>query len=178
MAVVTMVAYDFAPKNWAYCNGQILPIVQNQALFSLLGTTFGGNGVNTFGLPNMQSRIATGTGQGVGLSNYTLGEISGTENVTLNINQIPAHAHNGNVNVTPRGGTSADDRNTAGNYPGMVPNANGYATPATTGTNMAGMKIVSTTIGTAGASQPFEILTPYLVLNYVICMYGIFPSRN
>lgn len=176
MAVVTMVAYDFAPKNWAYCNGQILPIAQNQALFSLLGTTYGGNGVNTFALPNMQGRIPVGPGQGPGLSNYTLGEVTGTESVALTINNMPSHVHNGNINVVPKGSNSADDRNTSGNYPGMV--ANGYAATPTANTFMQGPNVVSTTIGTAGGSYPFEILSPYLVLNYVICMYGIFPSRN
>lgn len=174
MAVVTMVAYDFAPKNWAYCNGQLLPIAQNQALFSLLGTTYGGNGVNTFALPNMQSRVPVGTGQG--LSNYTLGEVTGTESVMLTIPNIPAHVHNGNINITPRGGNSADELASVGNYPGQI--ANGYSATATSGVTMQGPTIISTTIGTAGGSQPFEILTPYTVLNYVICMYGIFPSRN
>lgn len=176
MAVVTMVAYDFAPKNWAYCNGQILPIAQNQALFSLLGTTFGGNGVNTFALPNMQSRVPVGTGQGGGLSNYTLGEVIGSETTTLNINNLPPHVHNGNVNVTPRGSNSADDRGPNSNVPSQI--TNGYASTPTANTFMQGPNVTSTTIGTAGASQPFEILTPYLALNYVICMYGIFPSRN
>lgn len=176
MAVVTMVAYDFAPKNWAYCNGQILPIAQNQALFSLLGTTYGGNGINTFALPNLQSRTPVGVGQGGGLSNYTLGELIGAETATLSINNMPAHAHNGNITVTPRAGYSQDDRSPSTNFPGQV--TNGYATPATANTFMQGPNVVSATIGTAGSNQPFEILTPYLVLNYVICMYGIFPSRN
>lgn len=176
MAVVTMVAYDFAPKNWAYCNGQILPIAQNQALFSLLGTTYGGNGVNTFALPNMQSRVAVGVGQGPGLSNYTLGEMTGSETVTMSINNMPAHVHNGNITVTPRGTNSADELAPASNAPGQI--ANGYANTPTANTFMQGPNVISTTIGTAGSSQPFEILSPYLVLNYVICMYGIFPSRN
>jgi len=171
-----MVAYDFSPKSWAYCNGQILPIAQNQALFSLLGTTFGGNGVNTFALPNLQGRAPVGTGQGGGLSNYTLGEVTGHETVTLNINNLPAHTHNGNFNITPRAGNSADDRSTASNYPGQV--ANGYAGTATAGSYMQGPTIISSTVGVAGANQPFENLTPYLVLNYVICTAGLFPSRN
>ncbi len=176
LAVVTMVAYDFAPKNWAYCNGQLLAIAQNQALFSLLGTTYGGNGVTTFALPNLMGRIPVGTGQGGGTSNYTLGEVTGSETVTLSINNLPAHNHNGNITVTPRAGNSQDDRNTASNYPGQV--TNGYNATATTGTFMQGPNVVSATIGTAGSNQPFEILSPYLTLNYVICMYGIFPSRN
>lgn len=176
MAVVTTVAYDFAPKNWAFCNGQILPIAQNQALFSLLGTTYGGNGVNTFALPNMQSRVATGTGTGNGLSTVTLGEMSGTETVTLTINNMPSHTHNGTLNVTPKGGNSADDANSIGNWPGQV--TNGYAATPTPATFMQGPNVISSTIGTSGGNQPFEILQPYLVLNFVICMYGIFPSRN
>lgn len=176
MAVVTMVAYDFAPKNWAYCNGQTLAIAQNQALFSLLGTTYGGNGVNTFALPNLQGRTPVGTGQGAGLSNYTLGEVTGAETTTLTINNLPPHMHNGNVMVTPRGGNSADDSNATANWPGQV--TNGYATTPTPNTFMQGPNIISTTLGTSGGNQPFEILTPYLTLNFVICMYGIFPSRN
>lgn len=176
MAVITPVAYDFAPKNWAYCNGQTLPIAQNQALFSLLGTTYGGNGVTTFALPNLQGRVPVGTGQLSGGSNYTLGEITGTETTTLTINNMPAHNHNGVVAITPRAGTGSDESNPDSTYPGGV--TNGYATTPTASTNLNGPTIISTTIGIAGSSQPFEILTPYLVLNYVICMYGIFPSRN
>lgn len=176
LAVITPVAYDFAPKNWAYCNGQQLAIAQNQALFSLLGTTYGGNGVTTFALPNMQGRVPVGTGQGGGLSNYTLGEMTGTETVTLTTNNLPAHNHNGVVQITPRAGASADESNPDSTYPGQV--TNGYATTATPSTHLNGPTIVSTTIGTSGSNQPFEVLTPYLTLNYVICMYGIFPSRN
>jgi len=176
MAVVTMVAYDFAPKNWAYCNGQILPIAQNQALFSLLGTTFGGNGVNTFGLPNLMGRIPVGVGQGPGLSNYTLGEVTGSETTALSIANLPTHTHNGNVTVIPKGSNSADELAPGSNSPGQI--ANGYDTSPTPAIFMQGPNVISTTIGTAGSSQPFPILEPYLVVNYVICMYGIFPSRN
>lgn len=176
MAVVTMVAYDFAPKNWAYCNGQILPIAQNQALFSLLGTTYGGNGVNTFALPNMQSRIPVGVGQAQGLSNYTLGEVTGTEAVILTVSNLPPHLHNGNITVTPKGSNSADELAPGGNSPGQI--ANGYATTLTPAIFMQGPNVISTTIGASGGNQPFSILEPYLAVNYVICMYGIFPSRN
>jgi microcystin-dependent protein len=176
LAVVTMVAYDFSPKGWAYCNGQILPIAQNQALFSLLGTTYGGNGINTFALPNLMGRTPVGTGQGAGLSNYTLGEMTGTETTTLTINNLPPHVHNGSVTVTPRGGNSADDTNATSNWPGQAMNA--YAPTPTPATFMQGPNVISTTIGAAGGGQPFEILTPYLTLNYVICISGLFPSRN
>ena len=94
---IIMFGGNFAPKNWAFCNGQLLPIAQNTALFSILGTTFGGNGQTTFGLPNMQSRVPVHPGQGAGLSAYTLGEMTGTESVTITQNQMPAHGHPFNI---------------------------------------------------------------------------------
>lgn len=176
MAVVSIVAYDFAPKYWASCNGQLMPIAQNQALFSLLGTTYGGNGINTFALPDLRSRTQVGTGTGAGLSNYTLGELSGTENCTLNVLNLPPHAHNGNITITPKGGNSQDDLTPTSNFPGVIPN--GYAATPTASTVMQGPNIISTTIGAAGAGQPFPLSAPYTVLNYIICLNGIFPSRN
>ncbi|MGZ3861723.1 MAG: phage tail protein [Bacteroidia bacterium] len=176
MAVVTCFAANFAPKNWAYCNGQTLPIAQNQALFSLLGTTYGGNGVTTFALPNLQSRIPVGTGQGAGLPNYTLGEMEGTENVTLTINNMPSHVHNGNVTLRLQAdNTAATDTTPDFEYPSLFSNA--YATTPTAGVTMMAPTIQAT-IAPTGGSQPVEVLSPYLGMNYVICMYGIFPSRN
>jgi microcystin-dependent protein len=172
MAVITTWAADFAPKSWAYCNGQLLSIAQNTALFSLLGTTYGGDGRVTFGLPNLQSRTVVSPGQG--LSAYTLGEVGGSPTVTLTINNIPPHNHNGAVNIALRcNNTDGATGEPGGNYPGVL--ANGYtaapdaaaATPTYTGV-----------IGIAGSSQPYSTQAPYLVLNYIICMYGIFPSRN
>lgn len=176
MAVITPVAYDFTPKYWGQCNGQVLSIAQNTALFSLLGTTYGGNGVTTFALPDLRGRVAVGVGQLAGGSNYSLGEVTGTESTVLTINTMPAHAHNGNIGMTPRAGNSADDPAPTDEYPGQIPN--GFASTPTASSFMQGPTIVSTVIGTAGGGQPFEILTPYLVVNFVICMYGIFPSRN
>jgi microcystin-dependent protein len=176
LAVITQWAPDFAPKGWAFCNGQILPIAQNQALFSLLGTTFGGNGINTFALPNMQSRTPIGTGQGGAISNVTLGEITGSENVTLTIGNLPAHNHTAVVNLSPMGSDNPDSMEASGNVPADI--SNGYASSATTGTFMNPPVAVSNTIGTSGGSQPFSILSPYLAVNYIICTQGLFPSRN
>jgi microcystin-dependent protein len=175
IGVVTTVAYDFAPKNWASCNGQLLSIAQNQALFSILGTTFGGNGVTTFGLPNMQSRTALGTGQGSGLPSVTLGEMSGSETVTLSINNLPSHVHNGNVQFKMQGSNSgASEATPDGTFINGFTNGFSNASP-----NVQMLAPAYTaTVGVAGSSQPIEVLSPYLVLNYVICMYGIFPSRN
>jgi microcystin-dependent protein len=179
MAVVTCVAYDFAPKNWAFCNGQLLPIAQNQALFSLLGTTYGGNGVSTFGLPNLQSRTAVGTGQGPGLSGYALGEMTGRENVTLAAANVPPHVHNGNVDLYIDADMSEGSVNApADNYPAGSGAINAYFPTVTAGSAMAAPALSNSVIQPNGGSQPFPIRMPYLGMNYVICMYGIYPTRN
>lgn len=175
LAVVTCFAADFAPRNWAYCSGQILPIAQNQALFSLLGTTFGGNGQTTFALPDLRGRAPLGTGQGPGLSNVNLGQVSGAENVTLNVNQIPPHVHNGVFS-----GRLSWDNAAASQaevdfvYPAQV--ANAYST--TQNGNMVAITDVTAVINNAGANQPIPIRSPYLGMSYIICLAGIFPSRN
>jgi microcystin-dependent protein len=172
MAVITTWAADFAPKNWAYCNGQLIAIAQNTALFSLLGTTYGGNGQTTFALPNMQSRTAVSTGQG--LSFYSLGEVGGYPTATLNVNNIPPHNHNGNVSIALNCNSADGSAGEPGdNYPGVL--ANGYAPAADAA---APSPNYTTVVGVAGGSQPYSIQAPYLVLNYIICMYGIYPSRN
>lgn len=170
MAVVTTWAADFAPKNWAYCNGQTLSIAQNTALFSLLGTTYGGNGSTTFALPNLQSRTVLGTG-----GNYVLGQAAGSPTVTLLLGNIPPHNHNGTVNVSLMGNsTDGSTGEPDGNYPGML--TDGYSTnPGDVNMQAPGY---NATIGVAGASQPYSSESPYLTVNFIICMYGIFPSRN
>lgn len=176
LAFVTCFGGNFAPRGWAFCSGQILPIAQNQALFSLLGTTYGGNGQTTFALPDLRGRTVVSAGQGPGLSNYTLGERTGSEAVTLLLNNMPAHVHNGPANfkldadVNP-GTDPAPDFN----YPGNFNNA--YAPSPTNGIAMQAPAYTGT-IGNAGGGQPFSVLSPYLGVNYIICLQGIFPSRN
>jgi len=160
---IRLFPYNFAPRGWAFCNGQILSIAQNTALFSLLGTTYGGNGQTTFALPDLRGRVAMSSGQGPGLSNYSLGQVAGVESVTLTQNEMPLHGH-----ATL---CSSDDGNSGvpvGNYPAAF-----------------GQPIYSTTqnspgppTGGAGGSQPHTNIQPYLVLNYCIALEGIFPSRN
>jgi len=174
MAVVTTWAADFAPKNWAYCYGQLLSIAQNTALFSLLGTTYGGDGRTTFMLPDLRGRVPLSTGQLAGGNYYDLGEVGGTQNVTLTINNIPAHNHNGNVQLALNGNATAGGTGEpGGNFPGMLNNA--YGTSADLA--MAAPSY-SAVIGVAGGSIPYSCQSPYLALNYIICMYGIFPSRS
>ena len=178
LAVVTCFAGNFTPRGWQFCNGQLLAITSNQALFSLLGTTYGGDGRTTFGLPQLQSRVPIGTGQGAGLPNVTLGQVAGVEKVTLTAANLPPHVHNGPVNVAQQCNTNNTDQNTdpGGSYL-TTGTANSYGTTATSGQYYkAG--VYTATIQTAGSSMPVSILEPYIAVYYIICTQGIFPSRN
>ncbi|MFN8395116.1 MAG: tail fiber protein [Bacteroidia bacterium] len=173
-----MFAAPFAPRNWAYCQGQILAISSNTALFSLLGTTYGGNGIQTFALPNFASRTGLGTGQGAGLSLSILGEVGGIETVTLTSAQIPSHNHTGSGNVSLGcDNVSVDESNPAGEYPGISNSTTGNLY-STVQTGNMGTSNVNITVQPSGGSVPHSNLQPYLGMNYIICMYGIFPSRN
>jgi microcystin-dependent protein len=182
---------NFAPVGWFQCNGQLLPIAQYTALFSLLGTTYGGNGTTTFGLPDLRGRVPLGMGQGPGLSNYAQGQASGSENVTLLTTQIPAHNHSAAAAVTVdvKLNVGLDDvlvDNAVGNVlatetraAGDVPNI--YTASANVG-QMRGDAATATgtatlTVGAAGGSQPHSNVQPYLALNYIIAWQGIYPSR-
>jgi microcystin-dependent protein len=167
LGMIMIVPYNFAPRGWAFCNGQILPIAQNTALFSLLGTTFGGNGQTTFALPDLRGRVPNSSGQGPGLSSYDLGQVGGTENQTLTINQMPTHNHTVNCNTEDSNTTSPGNA-----VPGNTPTSM-YNSAATPGATMLGSMINLT-----GGSQPFPLLQPYLTLNFCIALEGIFPSRN
>ena len=166
---IVIVAFTFAPSNYAFCNGQLQAISQNEALFAILGTTYGGDGVTTFALPNIQERGVMNWGQGPGLTNRVLGEQDGVSNVTLTVSQIPQHNHvlNGATGGTPAAvPTSASFYGASG--PGM----------AYTDTTTALVAMEPRNFGSAGGSQPHENMQPYLVLNFCIALFGIFPSRN
>lgn len=166
LGMIIIVPYNFAPRGWAFCNGQILPIAQNTALFSLLGTTFGGNGQTTFALPDLRGRVPNSAGQGPGLSSYDLGQVGGTENTTLTVNNLASHNHSANC--------FSDDANAAVPSGNVLANApsNMYATVA------PNAQMNPLAIGLTGGNQPFSILGPYLTLNFCIALEGIFPSRN
>jgi microcystin-dependent protein len=165
------IGISFAPKGWAFCNGQLLPLAQNQALYSLLGTTFGGNGQTTFGLPDLRSRIPVGAGQGPGLSPYTQGQVGGTEQVTLLATQLPQHTHpfTGSLQTSP----DQDEGNPNQQLP-AVGTLNQYSN-GTKNTAMGGT--ISGTTTSIGGSQGHENRMPYQTLNYVIALVGIYPSR-
>ena len=162
---IFIVPYNFAPRGYAFCQGQILSIAQNTALFSLLGITFGGNGQTTFALPDLRSRVPVGVGQGPGLSNIDLGQASGTETATLTVNQMPAHNHL--ASSSQAAGTSTRPSN---QFPAS---SQAIYTGASDGTTLNPAFIQNT-----GGSQPFSIRDPFLGLNYIIALQGIFPSRN
>lgn len=167
---------NFAPRGWAFCDGQLLAISQNSALFSILGTTYGGDGRTTFALPDLRGRTAIHAGTGPGLSTRRLGERSGTESNTLNITQLPSHNHGlagGTVNI-PVSGEDANQDEAAGKYL-----ANGtfyHASPD--GTYGAGPIPLSGNSAPVGGNQPVNNMPPYQVVNYIIALVGVFPSRN
>lgn len=162
VAQLMLAAFNYAPKGWAQANGQLLPINQNQALFSLVGTTYGGNGIQNFGLPNLQGRTPVGVGNGV---NY--GEVAGVESVTLLSTTVPPHIHTFNAS-----GAAATGEKPVAGYLMASQGANVYAAAASLG-SMNGA-----TVSTVGGSQPHENRQPFLVMNWCIALQGIFPSRN
>jgi microcystin-dependent protein len=165
---IRIVGFNFPPKGWALCNGQILPINQNQALFSVLGTTYGGNGQTTFALPNLQGRAALHWGTQTGGPTYNLGETSGEVAHTLVAGEMPRHTHVVQAAAAPQD----NNRSLDGNLLGSSSTASWYAPgPSTTTLNPA-------TVSGVGGSQPHNNVQPYLVLNFVIALRGIFPSRN
>lgn len=161
--------FQFAPKGWAFCAGQIISIAQNSALFSLLGTTYGGNGVQTFGLPDLRGRVGINQGQGPGLSPYSLGQVAGSENNTLITANLPAHNHLVSCNGTDGNPNAA--KSPVNNFPGYNDASPSYATTAN-----GVMNPMMTSL--TGSSIPVNNLQPYLCINFCIAMQGIFPSRN
>ena len=174
MATIMMFAGNFAPRSWMFCNGALLPISQYDALFALIGTTYGGDGQTTFALPDLRSRIPVGAGSGPGLPSMALGQMGGVESVILTSAQLPAHSHTmtASVNVTS---SNANGSNNPANVLASTSAAVYLPTSGSTGTNLGG---ASVTVGPQGNSQPIAIVQSYQAINYVICVEGIFPSRN
>ncbi len=165
-ASILMFGGNFAPRGWALCNGQLLSIAQNQALFSLLGTTFGGDGKVTFGLPDLRGRMPMHAGHGPGLSPRQLGEASGSESVTLLLTNLPAHTHS--INSMSSAG---DQASPAGNYSAGSAGKNSYSSRVDSHMNPAAL-------GMAGGNQPVGIESPFQTVNFIIALTGIYPSRN
>ncbi|HEY1473320.1 MAG TPA: tail fiber protein [Pseudolabrys sp.] len=170
---IQAVGFNFAPRGWALCNGQLLAINQNQALFSLLGTQYGGNGTSTFALPNLQSRVPMHAGTFLG-NQYTQGEQAGEEAVQLNINQMPAHNHSFSGTTS-----SANDKRPK---TGAAFATSTKIGPTTPGDSYYGsgplVSLNAGTVQTFGLGQPHTNLQPFLTINFIIALQGIFPSRN
>jgi microcystin-dependent protein len=167
---IRQVGFNFAPKGWAQCNGDLMRISQNTALFSLLGTTYGGDGKSTFALPDLRGRFTLAEGQGQGLSDYALGQAGGEEQVALLTSQMPAHTHGVQASSAPGDRESPADATWAQPYFGRVAQqvyaVDGPTTPMSPGAS-----------GVAGGGRPHNNMPPYLVVNFIIALQGIFPPR-
>lgn len=167
---IQIFGFNFPPRGWSFCNGQILSISQNTALFSILGATYGGNGQSNFALPNFQSRVPLSFGQGSGLSNRALGEVGGSENVTLLSTEMPPHGHSLAASSAPATSTEPGNAVLAQSGDGLV------AYTPTLGTNPP--VPLDNAVGISGGSQPHNNLMPLLTLNFCIALQGVFPSPN
>ncbi len=203
---ISYVGFDYAPNGWMQCNGQSLPVSQYSALFSLLGTKYGGDGIQTFKLPDLRGKVAIHQGQSPGGSTFTIGQSAGFENITLTIGNMPAHTHpatatsnststvapgatatstlkavNADPNAsTPQGNSLANGARGANVYSSTAPSVSMNA--ASIETSLSGINVTTTTttdvtVGAAGGSQPFSIMQPYTVVNCIIATEGVYPSR-
>jgi len=169
IGTIIPVGFNFAPVGWGECNGQLLPIAQNQALFSLLGTAYGGDGISTFALPDLRGRVSVGLGQGGGLSPYTIGQRGGAETITLIAAQLPGHQHgvnctDTNANVgTPVNGLPATD---------TVPQIDLWSSAS------PDAQMSSVMIGPSGSGAPHENRQPYQTVNWIIALEGLYPPRS
>lgn len=178
--------FNFAPKSWATCSGQLLPISQNAALFSLLGTAYGGNGQSTFALPDLRGRLPMSMGNGPGLTPRVIGEASGVEQVTATINNLPAHTHAATATLGVQVAGTASNPVTTPSATNNILGASGtgpasaaiWSDALTNPVNMGGINGSSVTVSSTGGSLPMDVMNPYLVLNFCIALYGVFPSRN
>jgi microcystin-dependent protein len=173
---IQMFGCNFAPRGWSFCNGQLVSIASNTALFSLLGTTYGGNGTTNFALPDLRSRTPVHQGQGPGLSIYDIGQKTGTETVTLLATEMPAHNHVASTTATqPCLNAGGNNETPVNAFPAPNPAAEVFS--STSNGNMGALS-VTTTLANSGGGQPHDNMPPYLVVNFCIATQGVFPSRN
>jgi microcystin-dependent protein len=164
---IRMFAGNFAPAGWAFCDGQLIPISENDALFVLIGTTYGGDGQETFALPNLQSRVPIHMGQGSGLSNYVIGEAAGVESVTLTTQQIPSHTHP----MIANSGLASE----------FAPGGRIFAQPQAVDAYVQTPPVVALSpqsCSLVGGSQPHENMQPYLCISFIISLFGLFPRQS
>jgi microcystin-dependent protein len=186
IGIVVPFAGNFAPQNWLFCRGQVLPISENEALFTLLGTTYGGDGINTFVLPNLTGRVAIHSGQGAQMQYYIPGQIGGSEKVSIALSNLPVHTHaltapiTGNPACSDSAGTTSAPEN---NYPAIINGgAAEYSTSASDAISMGGAAVTTPTplapVVNGEQKVPIDTMSPFLAMNYIICVAGIFPPRG
>ncbi len=168
IGTIMLFGFDFAPRGWAKCDGQLLPVSQNSALFSLLGTTYGGDGRTTFALPDLRGRVPLGAGHGAGLSMHAIGSRGGVESMTLMQANMPSHTH-----MLRASGQPGNSGNPAGNLL-----ANTGATDLEYSDAGPSVTMSDSAISASGGNQPINNMQPHIAMNYCIALYGIFPSRN
>ncbi len=176
IGTVCLFAFSIIPRGWAACNGQLLSIAQNTALFDLIGTTYGGDGVNTFALPDLRGRVPNGRGQGPGLSNYMMGQAAGEEHVTLFVSNMPQHNH---LLMASEGVATTNDpqNNYLAKSTGVLDSGEGTVTVKTYGSQpMSIMNAMA--VGMTGGTMPHDNMQPYLTMNYCIALQGIYPSQG
>lgn len=176
---IKTLGFNFAPRGYMLCAGQTLSIAQYSALYALLGTTYGGDGIQTFKLPDLQGRVPIGQGQGPGLPTYSLGEAAGSPTSTMTTANMPAHIHTlfqANVRILAST-ASADEQSPVNNFPALA-GASVYSGNGPSPNTFTGGPLLTGTTDTTGSGLPFSVMNPYLVLNYSIAVEGIFPSRN
>jgi microcystin-dependent protein len=185
LAEIKMFAGNFAPRGWAFCEGQMLAISQNQALFALIGTIYGGDGRTTMALPDYRGRAPIGAGQGKGLSQVIPGLQGGSETTTLGMAQLPSHSHTASVSALSGtincqdGGFSSSGTSPKNNYPGISSSAiYNSSKGASMAADALSLKGGSVTVDNSGSGQPFSNQSPYIGMNFIICLQGIFPSRS
>jgi microcystin-dependent protein len=161
---IRIVTFNFAPTGWAFCDGQLMSIAQNEELFNLIGTLYGGDGKSTFALPNLQGRVAIHQGTGTGLSDYSLGEFAGAETIALTTAQIPRHNHP--LHATTTAHTSG------------VPTAHVLAGGGAYNNGPTNTQLNGTSVGVSGGSEPHDNLQPFLVLNFIIALQGVYPTQT
>jgi len=169
---IRIFAGNFAPRDWMECNGQILAISQYQALYTILGKAYGGDGITTFALPNLNGRVPMHFGQQGKGKNYTIGEADGWSSIALSVNEMPTHSHSARL----KGASQANRDSPAGNVPGASAGNKAYS--QVTGNVLANMDGQSAAVGNAGASTPHENMQPYTATNFIICFNGIYPPRS
>ena len=178
LSEIRLFAGTFAPANWAFCDGSLLAISQYDALFSLIGTTYGGDGQSTFALPDLRGRVPVHIGTGPGLSNYPLGQSSGSETVTMTTANMPSHNHASQIKISDQRATTSVPTTSSSIAPSGIVSGRTYRPNASFNNQAPNTVVDNITTSSTGGNQPINIVKPFQTLNYIISLFGIYPSQN